>query len=115
MSAEHLTANLHAFGLKEQCVIPYPYPFSVGPRIVRNVVCSDGRQRSAYCSASGADTFFSIPARVYVNGRTVAGYVTRETLQGWSTETEGDPAAWKFCAYQYRANADALPRGVWKA
>lgn len=110
-----LTTQLAAHGLREQCEIRYPFPFSVGPRIIRNVICSDGVQRSAYCSDRGADTFFSIPARVYVGRRTVAGYVTRETLQGWSTETEGDPAAWKFSAYAYRSNADALPKGVWKA
>jgi hypothetical protein len=80
----------------------------VGPRKVYNVLCADGVQRTATCSSRGADTFFSIPARVRANGKTVSGYVTRETLQGFSTESPEDPAVWKFVAYRYGKNANAI-------
>ena len=50
------------------------------------------------------DTFFSIPARVKAHGKTVSGYVTCETLEGFSTETLGDPAVWRFIAYSYGKN-----------
>lgn len=96
--------------MKPQTVVDYPYPFSVGPRLIRNVVCPDGSQRTAYCSAQGADTFFSIPASVCVNRTRVAGYVTRETLQGYSTEMPNDPAVWKFIPYTYRKNHTMLER-----
>lgn len=101
-------ADLTAHGLRTQETVDYPGPFSAGPRIVRHVLCPDGSQRAAYCSPLGADTFFSIPARVYVRGVTVAGYVTRETLEGFSTETAGDPAVWRFVPYAYRKHGNAF-------
>lgn len=100
--------DLSRFGLKDQSVDRDPSPFSMGPRKVYNVICADGVQRTATCSPYGADTFFSIPARVSARGKTVSGYVTRETLQGWSTETEDDPAVWKFVAYTYGKNAGRI-------
>lgn len=100
--------DLTPFGLRTQETIVDPGPWSVGPRIVRNVICPDGSQRSAYLSPLGADTFFSIPARVYVRGLTVAGYVTSETLEGFSVETVGDPSVWKFVPYTYRKNGNAF-------
>jgi hypothetical protein len=97
--------------LKPQEVVMYPGPFSVGPRLIRGVLCEDGKQRTAQCSNRGADTFFSIPARIKVKGKTVSGYVTRETLQGFSTETPNDPAVWKFIAYLYGKNARLVKQG----
>jgi hypothetical protein len=76
-------------------------------------ICSDGKVRSLKRIAETADTFFSIPAAVTVNGRTVAGYVTIETEDGFSTWTEDDPAIVKFVAYTYGKNHDALPSGKW--
>lgn len=99
--------------LAPQSVERFPGPFSVGPRIVRKALCADGSQRSAYCSALGADTFFSIPAHVKVRGRTVAGYVTRSTLNGFSTETPADPAVWKFVHYPGRKNGGLIERQEW--
>lgn len=77
-------------------------------------LCSDGIARSARLSPMGADTFFSIPARVSVKGRTISGYVTRESLAGWTTESIEDPAVWKFVANQYGKNHALLPRGAYK-
>jgi hypothetical protein len=71
-------------------------------------LCSDGKVRKLKRIAATADTFFSVPASVVVNGRTVAGYVTVETLAGYSTETADDPAVVKFVSYTYRKNGALL-------
>lgn len=93
---------------------PEPGPFSCG-YVRGRAICADGRVRAVRFQNGGiADTFFSVPASVKVNGRTVSGYVTVETAEGWTTETADDPAVVKFVAYQYGRNADALPRGAWK-
>lgn len=80
----------------EQRVEYFPGPFSVGPRKVYGALCEDGEQRTATCSEKGADTFFSIPARVSARGRTVSGFVTR------------DEDIWRFIAYRYGSNAKAI-------
>jgi hypothetical protein len=65
-------------------------------------LCDDGKVRAF--NGGTADTFFSIPARVSAKGTTVAGYVTVETREGFSTATDDGPAVVKFCAYRYRKN-----------
>jgi hypothetical protein len=100
--------RMRAGYVEPQHVEHYPGPFSVGPRKIRGVLCEDGKQRTATCSDRGADTFFSIPARVRARGKTVSGYVTRETLAGYDAETPDDPAVWKFIAYRYGKNAGAI-------
>lgn len=65
------------------------------------VLCSDGIVRSALILRD-ADTFFSIPARVTVKGRTVTGFL-------W-TMTTVDADGLRFSPDSWRANADALPR-----
>lgn len=102
------TISLKSHGLEDQTVEMYPGPFSVGPRKIQGALCEDGKQRTATCSDRGADTFFSIPARVRARGKTVSGYVTRETIQGFSTESPDDPAIWKFVAYRYGKNAGSI-------
>jgi hypothetical protein len=77
-------------------------------------MCSDGRVRTLKRIAPTADTFFSIPASVTVDNRTVAGSVTVETVAGSSVATDDDPAVAKFVAYTYRRNGDALPAGLWR-
>lgn len=87
----------------------YPWGLYVGGR----ALCSDGKVRALSRIAQTADTFFSVPASVKVDGRTVSGYVTTETAQGFTTESAGDPTVVKFVAYTYGRNADALPAGKW--
>lgn len=81
-------------------------------------LCSDGKVRTLKRIAQTADTFFSVPAAVEVrhDGKryTVSGYVTYDTLAGYSTETDDDPTTIKFIAYTYGKNGDKLPRGAWK-
>lgn len=81
--------------------------------IAGRAICSDGKVRALRFRSGIADTFFSIPASVKVNGKTVAGFVTIETEEGFSTHSEGDPSIVKFIAYQYRTNRDLLPVGSW--
>lgn len=78
-------------------------------------LCPDGAVRTCKRVAQTADTFFSIPASVTVKGRTVAGYVTVETMQGLSTHTTDDPLTVKFIAYQYRRNASLLPDSAFRS
>lgn len=77
-------------------------------------LCSDGVIRTCKRVASTADTFFSVPASVTVKGRTVSGYITVESMEGWSTDIINDPKCVKFVAYQYRKNADLLPSGAFR-
>ncbi len=65
-------------------------------------LCPNGTLRSF--RGGTADTFFSIPARVSAKGTTVSGYVTVETVEGYTTPTNDDPAIVKFIPYQYRKN-----------
>ncbi len=71
-------------------------------------LCSDGKVRAIKRIAQTADTFFSVPASVTVKGKTVAGYVTTETLSGSSVATDDDPTVVKFVAYTYRKNGNLL-------
>jgi hypothetical protein len=78
-------------------------------------MCSDGIVRAVRFPGGGiADTFFSVPAAVDVRGKRVSGFVTVETAEGWSTESDGDPAVVKFQAYAYGRNGAQLPAGAWK-
>lgn len=77
-------------------------------------ICSDGKIRALRFRSGIADTFFSVPCSVRVNGRTVAGYATVETEEGFTNHSEDDPSVVKFIAYQYRTNAGLLPDGAWK-
>lgn len=70
--------------------------------------CADGTVRRLKRIAQTADTFFSIPASVTVRGKTVAGYVTTETVSGMSTATDDDPTIVRFNAYRYRKNHDLI-------
>ena len=75
------------------------------PRVIRSTwgmaiqsevpaLCEDGDVRLATYGA--ADTWFSCPAKMRVGAKTVYGYVTRQTLDGYETETPDDPAVYKF-------------------
>ena len=60
----------------------------------------NGAIRRAYVTAY-PDTHFSVPARVSLDGRKVAGFVTVETVAGWSTPTADDPLIYRFVPYTY--------------
>ena len=83
----------------------YPWGWYRGGR----VLCSDGKIRNLKWVSETADTFFSVPATVKVSGKSVAGYVTTETMSGLSTETPDDPMVYKFIAHSYGKNGHLLP------
>jgi hypothetical protein len=73
--------------------------FPFGTFIAGRALCSDGKVRSLARIAQTADTFFSVPAAVKVNGRTVSGYVTPDADAGII-----------FHAYTYGRNGHVLAR-----
>ena len=88
-------------------------PFATGYASGR-AKCADGKVRNVRFQGGIPDTFFSVPASVSVAGKTVSGYVTVETAEGWTTVTGNDPAVVKFIRYEYGKNARFLPAGAWK-
>lgn len=76
------------------------------------VLCSDGRVRIATATAE-PDTTATVPARVKVMGRTVSGHVYHRgnidyLAAGWPDYDDTTPQ-YRFTAYTYRRNGDALP------
>ena len=82
-----------------------PWSAQTGSRY--RVVCADGVVRTATATAE-ADTWFSVPARVQVRGRTVAGYVSAVEWFDIMTDDERPAARYLFRAYQYRKNAGII-------
>jgi len=74
-------------------------PFGIFARNGHRLLCSDGAVRSAELSST-PDTFFSVPARIRLNGKSVSGYATTETLK------EGERI---WCFRHHTEHADKLP------
>lgn len=55
-------------------------PWGVFTRNGHRLLCSDGNVRAASLSST-PDTFFSVPANIRLNGKTVSGYATPEALE----------------------------------
>jgi hypothetical protein len=68
-----------------------PGPFASVAKVER-CPCEDGVRRNAFATAE-ADTFFSVPACVYVGKKTVGGYLA------------SDEDGWKFITYSHGKNA----------
>lgn len=75
-------------------------PWGFAPIAVHNCLCSDGKRRYVWLTGH-ADTFFSIPASVKVQGKSVSGFVT--TVEG------SDPVDYEFHANIYGKNGHLLP------
>jgi hypothetical protein len=73
-------------------------------------LCPDGKVRKVRFYDGIADTFFSVPCRVSAYGKTVSGYITIETVNGYSTPTDDDPAIVKFVPYIYGKNGGVFNR-----
>ena len=71
-------------------------------------LCSDNKVRKLK-RVGVPDTFFSMPASVRVKGKTVSGYITTDTRDGFSTESPTDLMMVRFRAYNYGKNAYLLP------
>jgi hypothetical protein len=105
-----MTTETRTYAQGTALTVRYPWGMFLGGR----AMCADGTVRALARIAETADTFFSVPAAVKVNGRTVSGYVTVECASGSSVATDTDPAVVKFVAVTYGKNADALPAGAWR-
>ncbi len=92
------------YGNDTHLMVRYPWGGFHGGR----ALCADGKVRALKRISTTADTFYSVPASVAVNGKTVSGYVTVQTMRGFSTATDDDPAVVKFYAYEYGANGHLL-------
>jgi hypothetical protein len=71
------------------------------PTHATKVLCSDGRRRYAKVTAP-ADTWFSLPARVKVKGKSVSGYLTGRQDEEGREDVE-------FVSYFYDKNHELLP------
>ena len=79
-----------------------------GTIVSARALCPDQVVRKCKRVAQTSDTFFSIPASVYAYGKTIAGYITVETIQGLSTATDADPSVVKFIPYDYCKNGEVF-------
>lgn len=85
------------------------YPWGLYHRNGHRLLCSDGKIRAAELSQC-ADTFFSVPASIKINGKRISGYMTTEE-QKWITgekETEF-LSCYSFRQHTYQKNAHNLP------
>ena len=80
--------------------VSYPW----GGYLGGSAICPDGRSRRLKRIATTADTYFSVPASISYQGRTVSGYVTIETRDGFSVSTDDDPEVVKFRPNLYGRN-----------
>src|SRR5262249_11529936 len=89
----------------------YPFGFFRGGA----ALCSDGKVRRLKRISEPADTFFSVPAAVTVNGKTVSGYVTVDSVDDLEgLPVPGRPEVVKFIAITYGRNHAQLPAGSYR-
>lgn len=99
-----MNTTITMFGKDTEIERRLPWGINVGGK----ALCPDGKVRRLKRIAETADTFFSTPASVTCKGKTVAGYVTVETMGGFTTEMPDDPAVLKFIPYTYRKNHEVF-------
>lgn len=80
------------------------YPWGLNARNGHRLLCSDGVIRAA-ALAETADTFYSTPASIRVNGKHVSGYMTITAQDELST----DDTMATYCFRHHDKHADALP------
>jgi len=85
--------------MPELATMHFRGPWNIQTHVTR-AMCEDGRRRYARITST-PDTFFSIPARVQVQGKTVSGFIT-------GTETDDFQQDYKFVAYDYGKNGHLL-------
>lgn len=89
-----------------------------GDYVKARVLCSDGKVRATSRLSLTPDTFFSTPAAVTVwkDGKryTVSGFITVETLAGYTTVMPNDPPVVKFVAFSKGRNSGLLPAGPFR-
>ena len=88
-----------------QLRVAMPWGGFIGGR----ALCADGKVRALSYIAQTADTFFSVPASVKVQGKTVSGFVTVECVSGSSVVTDDAPAVVRFFKHTNGKHAHLLP------
>lgn len=78
------------------------YPWGLFRRTGHRLLCADGKIRAAEL-AQCADTFFSIPASVRINGKRVSGYATCDESEGVRVHT----------FRPYDKHKEAFPSLIW--
>ena|SRR5688572_22307746 len=72
-------------------------PGHAGGFVRGRALCHDGKVRAVRFPRGGhADTFFTVPAVVTYNRKTVTGFIVVQTKEGFDVPTAGDPAIVKF-------------------
>ena len=99
-----MSLDTRRFAQGTSLTVSYPW----GLYIKGRALCPDGKVRALARIDQMADTFFSVPAAVKVKGKTVSGYITVETVGGYSTPTDDDPAVVRFIPIKGRKNSDAF-------
>ena len=84
--------------MRNQTYISKSQPWGLFARYGHRVLCSDGVIRACRM-ASTPDTFFSIPASIKINNKTVSGYVT--------TREQFNQVV--YCFRQHSIHNDKLP------
>jgi hypothetical protein len=82
-------------------------PWGVYARNGHRLLCSDGKIRAAELALT-ADTYFSVPAKVRVNGVWVSGYCSIES-QTWTKSKQGDPWLSVYAFRHHACHSDKLP------
>ena len=78
------------------------YPWGLFYRNGHRLLCSDGKIRAAELAPS-ADTFFSVPAFIRINGKRISGYMTAEEQRWIQGEKEREPF---LTCYSFRQHTD---------
>lgn len=100
---------LNAAGFVSRARLVSRLPWGVYQRKGSAALCSDGKVRSLSYLAQTADTFFSVPASVKVNGETVSGYVTHAEQSWIKGEKESGPF---LSCVQFRQHTDQINSGL---
>lgn len=96
-----MSNTIHALG---KTYITHSNPWGLNTRNGHRLLCSDGVIRAAEL-AETADTFFSTPATIRVNGKCVSGYMTITAQDDLST----DATMATYCFRHHDKHADKLP------
>jgi len=99
----HLSIQANLLG---KTYITRSYPFGLNRRNGHRLLCSDGKIRAAELAES-PDTFFSTPARIRINGKTVTGYMTIE--ETWNDDKNAYDRVYSFRHHNDQGEKHSLP------
>lgn len=85
--------------MKNKTTLTRSYPWGINILRGSRVLRSDGKVTSLSRLAQTADTFFSVPASIRANGKTISGYVTTEEHKGQMV----------YCFRHHAIHAEQMP------